>query len=333
VRKIDRRHFYVERFGIKFIEESLEEDENFDKLCFEKAQDYIPYKNEISNVISSINYCSLQYHEEKLADFAHFVKDYFAAGNLALCVQDIRIANLYYHKVHIFSVQLSSDRAEKGDWEDEICNCIFLNPCVDLTKIGRVGFLPTSQNISPYVRNGMLYIELENLIIASVYDPWIGNRDERAKNWKRRYDFISEFSFWCEKPFVVIGDFNPRSSWPIVGDTRNSIFPIPNSGIFELINLLPMAGLAIAKSQLPWLPKYIASPGQELRKYQDLGIIVPDSDTFKLEKPLIKQGEDLDWRIDAVQTTLPSEQISLDVIDSKGISPHRFLSCTIKGIE
>jgi hypothetical protein len=329
--KMDRRHFYVEHFGIKLIEERLEEDENFEKLCFQKAQDnnYIPYNNEIS----SINYCSLNYLTDKKKNFKQLVKDFFAAGNLALCVQNIDIASLYYHNAHIFTAQLSNDREEKGDWEDEICNCIFLNPGVDLTKIGRVGFLPTSQNISPLIRNGMLYIELENLIIGSVYDPWIGNRDERAKNWKRRYDLISEFSDWCQKPFVAIGDFNPRSSWPVIGDTRNSIFPLPNTGIFELINLLPMAGLAIAKSQLPWLPKYFASPGQELRKYQDLGIIVPDSDTFKLEKPLVKQGKDLDWRIDAVQTTLPSEQISLDVIDSNGLSDHRFLSCTIKGIE
>jgi hypothetical protein len=326
-----RRHFYVEHFGRKLIEERLEEDENFEKLFVDQAQDYncIPY----NNVISSINFCSNEYYSGKFEDFTQFIKDYFAAGNLALCVQDIPIYVLSYHRVHCFAVELTSDRAQKGDWDDEICTALFLNPDVDLTKIGRVGFLPTSQNISPHVRNGMLYIELENLIIGSIYDPWIGNRDERAKNWNRRFDFISEFSYWCQKPFVAIGGFNPRSSWPVIGDTRNSIFSIPNAGIFELINLLPMAGLAIVKSQFSWFPKRLASPAQELRKYQDLGIIVPDSDTFKLEKPLVKQGKDLDWRIDAVQTTLPSEQISLDVIDSKGFSDHQFLSCTIKGIE
>jgi hypothetical protein len=68
---MNRRHFYVEHFGIKFIEESLEADENFEKLFFQQAQDYncIPY----NKVISSKNYCNLQYYAGKLADFSQLI--------------------------------------------------------------------------------------------------------------------------------------------------------------------------------------------------------------------------------------------------------------------
>jgi hypothetical protein len=265
-------------------------------------------QNNLPITIKSRNFHSKNEDINRIIKFVYSIQDSFNQGDRVYCVQDVpeKYLPLLSTVGYVFSVV----HLEKPN-HSRICSVIVVNPhfvqCSANASL-KVGFQLNLPVYKDGVTTGMLYLEFDDVIIGCVYDPWISNITEREENYFERAQFMRSKTINTNKQFVAVGDFNPRSSIPIVGDIRNKY--LPNNEITEIINLIPMFLLAILKSQFGYKSDF-GTPRNELKQHSNNFIKVLEKDTFILRQPLIKQGVDIGWTIDACQSTNPNVTLSV----------------------
>jgi hypothetical protein len=288
---------------------------------FQKSESFVSRKQENHKPkglkLISVNAAFNHFTYDSFARCKSFIEKVFTNGTDAVLLQDFpeRYINSLPYPNTTYAYTYATGKNNIGSAIQDagnISNVIICNPAGILanTSPQKQIYLPELIKTNHDFEAGSWVLEFSDFILGSVYDTFSSTAFHRKLNWQHREAVLTQMS--CEKniPFLVCGDFNPRTKYRVTNER-----PLIKTGNTTIDDFIYQARLLpFVSGGMIGLHKHFG-PKDELLSAR-AGIISAPQGTMKPTKKFGVPMPVKHWVMDAVQTNIDPNDVSLQVVDN-----------------